>query len=215
MKALAATVVLLAALGITARLTSSGLWDLFDLDQERRPAAVISSAILGLASFLVCRALRASQAPLILFALPLFLLFMTVDEVLLLHERVEWRFNIDWQVLYSPIIAGGGVAWLLVLWRWGWRSVSGMCLLAGAVCWGASQVLEALQWNGDVPVSGYSHYMVTEELLEASGSAAFCLAGSAALAAAHAWTSLTRTGAHAEPAARLLTAPPRPGAAGR
>ncbi len=35
---------------------------------------------------------------------------MAADEALTVHEELERRFGIDWQILYAPVILAGGLA---------------------------------------------------------------------------------------------------------
>lgn len=174
--------VLFATIGILSERTGSPALDLFDLDRELGVAALVSGALLLAAGLLIAGAHRESGARLPQYALPLLLAFMAADEFAFLHERLEERTGVDWQILYSPLILAGGVAWALVLRRWGPRSIRGQLLLAGAAAWGVSQILEKVQWGpGDVPVPAYPTYMLGEEVLEAAGSACFLLAGLLAL----------------------------------
>jgi hypothetical protein len=41
-----------------------------------------------------------------------FFVFMAIDELVSVHERVESVTGVDWQQLYLPIVFLGGVAWL-------------------------------------------------------------------------------------------------------
>jgi hypothetical protein len=49
-------------------------------------------------------------------------------------------------------------------------------MIAGAMAWMASQVLELLQWRGDTKTAEYLALMVPEELLEMTGSLLFLMA---------------------------------------
>jgi len=40
--------------------------------------------------------------------------FLSIDEWLALHERFERSAQIDWQILYLPLICVAGIAWLRV-----------------------------------------------------------------------------------------------------
>lgn len=168
----------LAVTGLLADLSDDFLF--FHLDEERASAAALSSFLLLGAGVAVAMAHARSGAGPLAYALPLLLVFMAIDEFLVLHEPLEQRVGVDWQILYSPLILAAGAAWLLVLRRWGPRSLAGMLLILGAVAWAFSQLLEFLQWDGDVPRPGYGIYVVVEELAEAGGSACFLLAGAVA-----------------------------------
>lgn len=107
-----------------------------------------------------------------------FVIFMGVDEALMLHERLEQFLNVDWQLLYLPLMAFGGLAWLALMLRLqGDLKPARLALALGALLWVISQVLEFIQWDGAVARPGYRAYVVAEETLESWGSIAFLLAG--------------------------------------
>ena len=109
---------------------------------------------------------------------------MGADEFAYLHERAETRTGVDWQLLYLPVVAVGGLAWLLVLRRWGARSRPGALLVGGAAGWFVAQVLEKLEYGpGDVMVDGYLLLATVEEVLEDVGSLLWVAAGLYALRA--------------------------------
>lgn len=182
---LALAITALATLGLANRASPEWGLSAFDLDRELRVAAAFSGAVLvsGAAVFAVLagRAVgglrRASGAMAALLAV------MAGDEVVELHERLEAATGVDWQLLYLPVAMVGALAWLRLLRAWRGRTLPGVLLIAGAACWGVSQVLEAVQWNGDVQVEGYVGLMLAEEMLEITGSAFLLLAGLAVLVA--------------------------------
>lgn len=108
----------------------------------------------------------------------LFIIFMAFDEALSFHERIETSLGIDWQVLYLPVMAFGGLAWIALLLRLrGVQRQAGLALAVGAAFWVISQVLEFIQWDGSVRQPGWTAYVIAEEILESWGSIAFLLAG--------------------------------------
>ena len=107
-----------------------------------------------------------------------FLLFMAVEEGAFLHERIESRLDVDWQLLYLPVVALGGYLWL--------RTLAGLprpwpaaLLVLGGTAWALSQVFEALQWEGER--LAHVWMLFPEEGLEMAGSLLFALAFIAAL----------------------------------
>lgn len=101
---------------------------------------------------------------------------MAADEWTSIHERLEQRTGIDWQTLYLPVFAVGGLAWLAIVRRVGAYRPARALLIAGAAAWVVAQALENLQWVGDRPVALYKPMAVAEEVLEMSGSFLFGLA---------------------------------------
>jgi hypothetical protein len=174
-----AAVTVCVLLGIAGELQNADVtgFDPFDLDAEVRFAALWSAALLvGAAAAAWVAAGVAGVGALRFFGA--FLLFMAVDEFFEIHEILEKELDVDWQLLYLPVVVAGGVAFLLSAARLraqGHGRAVGL-LVAGAVCWLLSQVLEKLQWNGDVQVDGYEPMSTAEELLEMGGSLLFGLA---------------------------------------
>ena len=165
---------------VAAALPSAGV---LDLDAEFSIPSFASASVL-LAAALGMRLLagrttgiRAAVGLAVLFA------FMSGDELFSLHERLEDSSGVDWQVLYAPVVLLGALAWLVHLRDWLPRSRTvAVLLVLGAAAWGGSQAMEALAWDGDIPVPQYYRYMVVEELGELTGSSLFLLGSLAALA---------------------------------
>ncbi len=101
-------------------------------------------------------------------------LFMYGDEAEAIHEALERRWGIDWQVLYLPVFALAGAVFLVLLRSiWHHRSAARL-FLAGAALWGAAQPLEALQNDSHGrPVRLFGELVLGEETLEMLGSLAF------------------------------------------
>ena len=143
-----------------------------DLDFEWVPAALFSSGLLAAAA-LVWWQLPQTRAARYVTGL---LALMSLDELCSIHETLENVTGVDWELLYAPVVAVAGLAALVVLRSWG-RSRPSALLLGGGLCWLVAQVLEALEWDGDVERPHYALYMVPEELLEMTGSTLLLLAG--------------------------------------
>jgi hypothetical protein len=141
----------------------------FDLDGEYKLGALCSGALLLVAAALALGLRRRpGSRPLVFLAV--LLAFMGLDEVAVLHERLEEWLAIDWRLLYGPLVPAAAWAWL-VLWRRvgdvrGARTAMG----AGAAAWALAQALELAQWDGAVRQEGYATLMVLEELGEMAGS---------------------------------------------
>ncbi|QNG37249.1 hypothetical protein F1C76_12210 [Geodermatophilaceae bacterium NBWT11] len=170
-----ALITLFAITGFLARLdVAAAQW--FELDAELRGAAVFSALLLLAAGTSTVGVWRRDRSGRAVLPVGVLLCFMAVDEVTALHETLEATTGVDWQVLYLPAFAVAGVCFLLALRRyWAIPAFRGTWVL-GAVCWVVSQVLEFLQWDGDVQRTGYSAMMIPEELLEMLGSASFLVA---------------------------------------
>lgn len=169
---------LLLALGIG--VDRAGLPSAFDLDAEYRVPSLWSGGLLlgaATATWSLRRSLEGTTTPVAgLFA------FMALDEVASIHELLERRVGLDWQVLYLPLIVAGGLGWLLLLRRLAQRSaLSAGLWVAGAGAWFASQILEFWEWDGAVRRSHYYMKMYLEEFLEMTGSGYWLLAASVVL----------------------------------
>lgn len=170
--ALLATCALLTALGFA--FNKAGLPSFFDLDDEGTLPSLWSGGLLAAAAAGAWRA-RAVIGRAAL-GLAVLLAFMAVDEVVGVHEALERAVGVDWQVLYLPIIAAGGVGWLLVL--RGLRTVplAAALWVLGAGAWFVAQLLELWEWDGTVKRTNYYPKMYAEESLEMVGSALWVVA---------------------------------------
>lgn len=165
-----------AAGGVLARLDIPGTaW--FDLDAERQGAATFSALLLLAAGASTVVAWATGAAGRAVLPVGVVLVLMAVDEYWAVHESVEESLGIDWQLLYLPVFAVAGICFLVAL-RQSWASPAFRTVwTAGALCWVVSQVLELLQWSGDVQRPGiYVAMMIPEELLEMVGTGAFLVA---------------------------------------
>jgi hypothetical protein len=155
-----------------------GVPRLFDLDGERTAPAAWSGGLLAIAAFLALRVdAEVPARPRWALGLAVFFAFMALDEVVEIHERLEYWTGVDWEILYVPIALAGGIGWLLGV-RACLRALPASALLlgAGAAWWLFSQTLEALQWDGGVKTADYMPMMYAEEVGEMLGSGCFLLA---------------------------------------
>ncbi len=150
----------------------------FDLDRELNITTFFSCSLLfaaGGLAWLYARRLDKGQT--MIKFLGAFFIFMGFDEGLKIHETAEKITNIDWQLLYLPLILAGGIGWLMIWWRN--PGLPRLLWSIGAAAWVASQLLEACQWGWwwtpDEAIDSYSSLMVTEETLEMLGSTFFIL----------------------------------------
>jgi hypothetical protein len=156
-----------------------------DLDAEGRVFAVVSGLILLSGGALVVLAVLRRITPPHLLLLGALLVFMGLDEIATIHERLESATGIDWVVLYLPLMALAGLAALDLLRRARDRWVSWLLVLGGA-CWAVAVLFEKLEWpNGDesLPAAHYVALMIPEELLEITG--AYLIANALALLVRH------------------------------
>lgn len=172
--ALAASIVVLGTAGVLAEMGSAA-FAVFDLDVERRVAALFSAGVLGLAMLATSAAVRTGAEPSLRLVGGLFG-FMAVDEFLSLHERLERWLGIDWQVLYLPAFSVAAVLALLAAWNHRRDRAFVGLWVGGGAAWALSQVLEKLQWDGGTKLPGYTVMMSVEEVLEMTGSACFVVA---------------------------------------
>ena len=101
---------------------------------------------------------------------------MAFDELLMIHERAEFETGVDFQLIYLPIVAAGGIAWLVLAARMPRWSLELTMWVTGAVFWFLSQVLENLEYTSDdVAVSAFKALDDAEKVLQFSGSALFML----------------------------------------
>lgn len=153
---------------------------LFDFDGEGKPPAAWSALVLlagGTVSFLIATMPDQAAWRKRYLGLGAFLVFMAVDEAITLHELASAATGVAWQPLWLPLIALGGVAWLLVLARLWALPRERTFMILGAAAWFVSQVLEQLQSNEEEGrVEGYGLLSSLEEILEVTGSALFVLA---------------------------------------
>jgi hypothetical protein len=170
-------VALFVAIALLALLGAIVAWDprpglsRFDLDEERTVPAFFTGALLLACAALAFRLPRSivSRGVAIVFAG--LLVLGSVDELAEVHEKLERRLDVDWQLLYVPVFAAGVLVLTLFVAGLRRNGLSLALVLSAGACWSAAQVLEALQWEDDGPAPGYTWMMVSEETLEMAGSA--------------------------------------------
>lgn len=184
----------------------------FNLDDEYTVPAFYSSLLLAVAALMVFRLGRRREGfeRLILLLGATFLAFLALDEVFSLHERIDYRTGIDWQVLYMP--AALGFAW--GVWRvtgeLGRRTAEARMIFAGMGAWVVAQMLEAAAFSEVTPslvdlehmshqevldIGGslvYQAIAIPEELLEMAGVLLFAVAFARALGRRAAMTKMAR-----------------------
>jgi hypothetical protein len=172
-------IVLLGVLGAVDLLAPSWPLAAFSLDGERTLPAFFS-ALLLLGAGLLAGQLSGEHPPRLSATITwsafmaIFLVFMSLDELLGIHEHVSASVTgVSWQVFYAPVVVLAAVAWFVVLRRLPNGSARTLWV-AGAAAWFVSQVIEAIQWDGDRLVHPWT--IVPEEMLEMAGTLAWGLA---------------------------------------
>jgi hypothetical protein len=109
-------------------------------------------------------------------------LVVAADEFGEIHERLENKTGIDWQLLYLPVGILAAILFVAISRRL-WRLGVGLMLFAFAAGAGVvSQLLEQVQYGeNDEPVRGYRVMVVSEEVLEMTAALLIGLAFLAAL----------------------------------
>lgn len=147
----------------------------FDLDGERNVPATFSALLLLTGAALAVRLPATGVPRSVSLAFGCLLAFAALDEAFELHEKLETRLGVDWQLLYVPVFVLAIVLWCWLVYALRGRRASIALLLAASACWVAAQLLEHEQWEPDGPVPGYTWMMVAEEILEMTGSALLVL----------------------------------------
>jgi hypothetical protein len=100
--------------------------------------------------------------------------FMSLDELLTIHERLEEVVHLAWWKFYAPLALVGAVAGVLVLRRIWSQPLVRAALAAGGGCWLVAQLIETQQYDGAELVHRWT--ILPEEVLEMTGSLLFGLA---------------------------------------
>jgi hypothetical protein len=149
-----------------------------DLDAELNVPSFWAAGLLGLASLAaLARAWSRSHLRAAWTGLAMILAFMSADEVVQFHERLQRAVSADWQLAYVPVALAAGVAWAAIVRRSRNPTVRAG-LIVGAALWVAAQFLEWL-WRSGYWFSAWES--VPEELFEALGNVAFLAATLASL----------------------------------
>jgi hypothetical protein len=187
-----AIITVLGALGVCS-IAFGSPFGIFDLDGERNVPATYSAALwfsLGVLAVLLGRVDSAAGEARLWFALAAVFVFNSADEFGQIHERLEFRTGIDWQILYSPLALIAVGLWPLAARRLRRIGAGLGLLILGTVCLVASQLAEALEYDSaDKRISAFNEVVVLEELLEMAGA---LLVGLALLSALQALSRRSR-----------------------
>ncbi len=178
-----AAMTVFAIFGILQR-TAFPSWRLANLDSELSVATFFAATLLWAAAAGWLLVALAAQPPArSVWVWWLALAWLAIDEGNAIHERVEKWSGVDWQILYLPILAVAGMAWWGMLRRYRNQERIDRLLLAGAAAWAVTLILELVEfWGGEPAVASiYNPAMITEELLEMTGSTVFFIAAVLAL----------------------------------
>ena len=166
---------------------------IFDLDKEGTIPQAYSGLLLLVAATAAYVAARSGAPPRrALLVLAAVLVYMSFDEVFRIHETLDSELNMDWQVLYLPIVAVALIGWIGVGRELRDRRADRALWIGAAACWAIAQALEVWQWHGHLRpgtihgegLSGaalehelsrpsYLLKMLPEELLETCGALLF------------------------------------------
>ena len=191
-------------MGVAGVLHAAGVTpEAFDLDGEYTVPAFFSAGLLGVASAMaltLARGQRGLDRTLLILVAAAFA-FLAMDELFSIHERLDIRTDVDWQVLYLP--AGIGFVW--AIWRitgsLGRRGRESLMIFAGLGAWAVAQMLEAAVYSEVTPsliqdsmsrteIDDITHSLpyyamaIPEELLEMSGSLLLAVALASAVSRA-------------------------------
>ena len=159
---------LIAVLGVMGILRYGNKEQLgaFNLDGERNVPAVFSATLWTLVSGVAVLVGRADRWR-AWYAFAVVTLVVAADEFGEIHERLENKTGIDWQLLYLPVGILAAILFVAIgrrLWRLG-AGFTPFAVAAGAGV--VSQLLEEVQYGeNDEPVRGYRVMVVSEEVLE-------------------------------------------------
>jgi len=150
---------------------------MFNLANEKTVPAFFSGAILlagGLCSFLAGR-LRVYGTRRWWIGFGAFLIFMSADEVVQIHEKVEVWTGVDWEQPYAFVALGAAVVWFNLVRRM--DNQLRILMACGALGWMISFGLEDAEYDSmDHRVSGFTAMDTVEELAEMAGSSLWLIA---------------------------------------
>jgi hypothetical protein len=167
-----------AVVGTDAYQGEGSIWDrMFNLVNEKTVPTFFSGAVLfagGLCSMVAAR-VRLYGMHRLWIAFGALLIFMSADEVVQIHEKVETWTGVDWEQPYLVVAIGAAVIWFNVLRRM--ERLPRSLMIYGAIGWALSFVLEDAEYNSsDDRVSGFTPMAIGEELFEMAGSSLFLIA---------------------------------------
>lgn len=168
---------------------------IFDLDKEGTIPQAYSGLLLIAAATAAFVAARVGAPPRrALLILAAVLIYMSFDEVFRIHETLDSELNVDWQLLYLPIVALALIGWIVVEREIRDRRTDRALWIGAAACWVIAQALEVSQWHGhlrpgtihgeglsaaalehELSRPSYLLKMLPEELLETCGSLLFAV----------------------------------------
>jgi hypothetical protein len=143
---------LIVGLGVLGALVRGEVLDLpaFDMNAERSVPTLFSGGLLLVAAggaYVLGRS-QESQGTRSWWVLALFLAFMSFDETMSVHERLQSRIGVTGQVLLAPVVLVGAAAWLSAVRALWWHRVASWWLIGGAAAWLSTQVIDVLQSSG-------------------------------------------------------------------
>lgn len=145
------TLVLIAALTVAGSHALGDPQRLFDLDLEYTFPALLNACLLGAAGLtaLTFAQLLERGAPGRRAALTLggILLFMAVDEAVMLHERTSWVLGLHWTTWYLPVIIA--LVWAMLSVGRAFP-VARPLFYATLVLWVVSGLMEVVFWGPDL-----------------------------------------------------------------
>ena len=180
--ALGAAIAFFGLMGTVYYATYAPVLDPFDVNGEIahgfNAAAIFSGGLLFGASLAAFGEWRSRTMPRWAWlGIASFFAFMGVDELATIHEHLESLAGVDWQLLYLPFAALGGVFWLAVLRRISLSRLARLLWAGGVVAWLIAQVIEHVEFDnhGHAAASGPA-LILCEEIWEMIGSSLFLLA---------------------------------------
>jgi hypothetical protein len=175
--ALSACLFVFAALGAVRYVTQAEPLSPFDLDGELTVPAFFQGALLLAAGIAAWASASAgwTRWSWTVVGFGLFLTYMGVDEVAVIHERLGDWTGLSETARELPIVLTGAVLAALTLWQLRPFPRAAAVFFAGGTAWFAGQLLEKVELSGRLD-SIYGTLMVAEETLEPVGSALFLAA---------------------------------------
>jgi len=150
---------------------------MFNLANEKTVPSFYSGAILlvgGLCSLLAAR-LRVYGTRGWWIGFGAFLIFMSADEVVQIHERIETWSGVDWEKPYAFVALGAAVVWFNLVRRM--ENHLRLFMVGGAMGWMISFGLEDAEYDSmDHRVAGFTAMDTIEELAEMAGSSLWLIA---------------------------------------
>jgi hypothetical protein len=184
---LGAAIALLAAMGTAYYASFLGVLKPFDVDGELSNyiyfPAIFSGGLLFCGAWAALGELHIGASPDWAWrGIAAFFAFMGIDELVTIHEHVENLTGVDWQLLYLPVVALGGVFWLAILRSMGPVPLARLMWIGGVAAWLAAQTVEHFEVqkltfdSHGHPVGALPAQILVEETGEMIGSALFLLA---------------------------------------